>query len=116
MSQSQDTTDNVIQLPNAGANPVQPPTRPKLEFNEAIKIGGALERLAYLSQQSVITREAEAETRGLNQHLDGVAKQYLPELLGAWFVVETEYDPLVGSIAALLRRSGAVNARDAAQK
>jgi len=80
-------------------------------MEKAQKIGGAIYRVSELRAKKIMESTDAAEVRGLEQFISTALTEHAQELLGCWIAVETEYEPLVGAFAALLRRSGEVNRR-----
>jgi hypothetical protein len=88
--------------------------RETLTFEAAQKLGGAIQRLSELAAAPVITPTSEAEQKGLVQFLQAELFKYANELVGSWFVMHTEYEPLIGCVASLLSRANGVLSRNAA--
>lgn len=75
--------------------------KPKLTKQLVTELGGALDRLEVLSQQSIFTTETAAEKRGQEAFLQRALLEHAPELLGAWVTIQEQYAPLVRGFAAL---------------
>ena len=88
----------------------------KLTIDIANQIGGALQRLNEIGSATIIDPKNEAEQRALVTYLGSTLPQYANELLTCWFVIRTEYQPLVNSCAAILRRATAPIAQPEANK
>ena len=85
--------------------PSGPAPRPvSLTFGEANRLGGAYARLRELAQKKVITANDEAEKAGLQTYIKQEVEKWGPELLGTWFVVHTEYQPLLRAINGIVDR------------
>jgi hypothetical protein len=85
----------------------------RLNVKAATEIGGALERWHALRANKIATPTADAELAGLTEYLANQLLTYAPELLGCWFVVRNEYEPLVNSAFTLLSRVDAMRAQRA---
>lgn len=79
-------------------------TTPKLTQDAAHKIGIALRRKHQLSSE-LPTDERTAEARGLDLFLGAELLKYANELIGGWFVLRNEYQPLIVGVAGILRRT-----------
>ena len=53
----------------------------------------------------MITKEGEAELRGHTQFIEATASRHASELLGCWFAVRNEYEPLIRALGMLLKRT-----------
>lgn len=82
----------------------------RLSTEIAIQLGGALAKVAELENLSIVTKESEAELRGLKSFINDTLHEYANDLLGAWFVVRQEYEPLVNGVSRLLFRASSLNA------
>lgn len=91
-------------------------TQKKLSFEDGQNLAAALQQRRALREQKIQSRETEATLRGLDQHITKTLNEYAENLLACWFVIETEYDPLVTGFSCLLRRGQALNARHMAQQ
>lgn len=98
----------------AKANQPKPPLR--LTAKDAEQIGGALQRLHELRNQSIQTPTQDAEIAGLVEFLAPRLMEHAHELLGMWYVVRHEYEPLVNNIARILNRVNVVQAQAQVQK
>lgn len=91
-----------------------------LDINVATRIAGALDHLNQLDTQVVLTPTNEATKRALTAFLNNSFRKHGPELLGAFFSLKGEYEPLIGTLAILFRRvSGTINhmrAQESAQR
>lgn len=98
----------------AGNNETKPETakpQPPARLNAALatEIGGALERWHTLRNQAIKTPTSDAEVAGLTEYLANRLLEFAPELLGCWFVVRNEYEPLIGTIATVMNRVESTN-------
>jgi hypothetical protein len=80
----------------------------KLTEEKAHEITGALNRLAELSQSKLVLPGTEEEKAKLERYLQNEARQHLGELLGTWFVVRREYEPLINVLTTVSQRIGFV--------
>jgi hypothetical protein len=81
-----------------------------LDINVATRIAGALDNLNQLEAQTILTPTAEATKRALKQFLNNSFQKHGGELLGAFFSLKGEYEPLIGTLAILFRRvTGTIN-------
>jgi hypothetical protein len=95
--------------------------RTPLTDEQAQQIGGAIHALKEIGTTKIISPKHEAEQKGNLAFLQRILVDHADELLASWFAVHHEYEPLVGSFAALLSRATGViqrtqAARAAAQK
>jgi hypothetical protein len=88
---------------------------PKLTTAKAEELGGSLQRIAELSGKSIIESSDAAEKRGLEAFLAREAVEHLPELLGSWFAMQTNYVPLVRGFAALIASANGILGQAAAK-
>lgn len=79
----------------------------QLDINVATRIAGALDQLNQLESQTVVTATGEATKRALRIFLSKSFQRHGPELLGAFFSLKGEYEPLIGAVAILMRRVNA---------
>jgi hypothetical protein len=68
-----------------------------------------LQKLRAIYTSKIETRESEAEKVGLTEHLATGLIRHADELLGCWFAVKEEYEPLTMGMAGLLRRASKIN-------
>lgn len=81
-----------------------------LDINVATRIAGALDHLNQLDLEKVVTPTSEATKRALNAFLSNAFRKHGGELLGAFFSLKGEYEPLIGTLAILFRRvNGTIN-------
>jgi len=73
----------------------------QLSREEAIQLGGALQRLRQLSSLEVKTAAHEAEIRGTHEYLANTLLNHAEEFLGAWFTLRNEYQPLLSAIGTI---------------
>lgn len=95
---------------NAGGNTEEPQQQP-LNLEQAGRMAHAIRRRRFLREWTVATAERDAELRGIEAFLAVELNKHADELVGCWFGVHTEYEPLIEVVAALLRR-----AEDATQR
>ena len=86
----------------------------QLTFKQAEELGGALARLAELGDSKIITKENEAERNTLQRFVTTTAVECLPDLLGAWFTVRRQYEPLLLAISGVVHQVGGIIARQQA--
>jgi hypothetical protein len=79
--------------------------RQPMQWDEAIKIRKAFLRLRELSDSKIITKDSDAEKRLLTEYLNKSAVQHFNELMGCWFVVTREYQPLIDALIPLVGRA-----------
>lgn len=98
---------------------INPPKPSKLlTADECQKIGGALQRLNEIKNSNIIAvgaeaKKTEAEARDLIEFLSVTLITHATELIGTWFVVRGELQPLIQALMPLVSR---VNANLAAQE
>lgn len=78
-----------------------------LDINVATRIAGALDQLNQLDAQKVLTPTTGATKRALEGFINQAFRKHGGELLGAFFSLKGEYEPLIGSLAILFRRVNA---------
>jgi hypothetical protein len=83
----------------------------KLTIDNAQKIAGAFQRLQEIGSGAIIQPGNEAESKALKKFLSDQMTEYAQDFLTCFFIVATEYEPLVTGVAGLLRRGGAIAAR-----
>jgi hypothetical protein len=79
-------------------------------MEELARAGHAVRRLKILKDMKVHTPQSEAELRGVQTFLIEFCMEHVDELIGSTIAIKTEYEPLVGVLASLLRRAGDLNA------
>ena len=82
-----------------------------LDQETAVKIGGALARLHELTHKSIVEKDDAAERRGNEQFLNRALLEHAHELLGAWFTIRNQYQPLIQGFACLVSQADGVIAR-----
>lgn len=82
--------------------------RTELTEAKASEIAGAIQRLNELGDSTIINPATEAEVKGLRNYLANTLPQYANELLGCWFVMHNEYEPLIQGFAGLFGRATAL--------
>lgn len=99
-----------------------PPPNNLLTADTCQKIGGALARLNEIKDAQVIVtlhgasndpKKTEQECRDLIEYLSVTLIQHATELIGCWFVVKGELQPLIQALMPLVYR---VNANLAGQE
>jgi hypothetical protein len=92
----------------------QTPVKPApLSMQKANEIAGAIARRFELKGTKIVTKENEAELRGLDQFLSNALTEHVEELLGCWFTIRREYEPLLQTFAQVAYRVGAIINRQA---
>jgi hypothetical protein len=89
------------------------PKRIALSFETANEIAGALARRQELTSTTILSKDTEAELRGLNQYLTTALANHSEELLGCWFTIRREYEPLLQAFSTVAFRVGAILSRPA---
>ena len=82
-----------------------------LSPQKAAELAGALSRLEEIGTPTIITKEVEAEKAGLERFILNESPKHLTELLGCWFTVHQQYQPLLQTLAVLARTIGGIIAR-----
>lgn len=80
----------------------------QLAFDKGQKLIQAVQRLRELSSETIVTKNTDAEKAGLQAFLSAECTNHADELLACWLAVRREYEPLVGVIATVLDRVGAI--------
>lgn len=80
----------------------------RLTIKEAQEIAGAVQRLSEIGTGAIITPGNEAESKALRKFVQDKMSEYAQDFLACFFVVATEYEPLVQGFTGLLRRSSAL--------
>jgi len=78
--------------------------RASLSVKAAQEIGGAMHRLSELRTKAIVESGDANERRSLEAWLSSALLAHSSELLGCWFVVHNEYEPLIANIGSILRR------------
>lgn len=91
-------------------------TRTPLTLEQAQKFGGAIHRLNELDTATIAAPSDAAERAGIIKFLQEELVPHADELIASWFAVTLEYEPLVGSFAAMLNRANNVIQRSLAAK
>jgi hypothetical protein len=103
-------SENIIQLP--GTNAAEPAPQPQpLTLEVASRLALGIRRLAILNTTTVATANRDAEIRGIQAMLLNELPRYGNELVGCWFAIHQEYEPLVEAVASILRRASDANQR-----
>jgi hypothetical protein len=79
-----------------------------LTFKQAEELGGALARLAELGESKIVTKEIETERAALQRFVATTATEHITDLLGAWFTVRRQYEPLLLTIAGIAKQVGGI--------
>jgi hypothetical protein len=95
------------------ASAVQQAARVKLDNKSANEIAGALNRFRALTNYNVLTKEHEAELRGTVEYLNQAWLTHAEELLGCYFIIHNEYEPLISTIAGVAQRVSGILANAA---
>jgi hypothetical protein len=94
----------IISPKNGGITAAPTPPRAGLTMEAANQLGGALQRRAELSALTILTKETEAELRALGSFIAETITDNAAELLGCWFTVRREYEPLLKAFASVAFR------------
>jgi hypothetical protein len=86
-----------------------------LSRKQAIELANALGRLSEIQSQSITSPSLQAEARGLVEHCSAAFLSHGPELMGCWFVVRDEYEPIVNLVARITGRVRGIFAAAEAQ-
>lgn len=78
-------------------------TKP-ITAEEANKARNALLRLNALNESKIITKDGDAEKRMVSDFLNKFVGAHVNELLGCWFVMHYEFEPLLGALAPIVAR------------
>lgn len=94
------------------------PSKLKLDRPKFDQLAVALGRLEDIKQLSALskTREVEAEAMGLVEFLSVQLIDHASELLGCWFVVKAEYEPLCNAVLPIVNRANSIIAQRLAQQ
>jgi len=84
--------------------PSQPVSISSLSEEQAAQILDLYNRYLVLSASKVHTRESDAEREGVTTALMGMLLEFTPTLLGAWFTIKKEYEPLCQGFFQILQR------------
>lgn len=104
---------NESKIVNLAGQPVQEaegettqPQPPRRRLNAQIieQLAAQLNRLSELSQHKIISRNDEAEKAGIHAFLAEHFVVFGSELLGCWYTVRGEYEPLLRVITAVTAR------------
>jgi len=87
----------------------QPEEGPQPEFTaltmeKAARLAGAIRRKKVLMSQKISTAQKDAELRGINALLVTELMNHADELVGSWFGIHNEYQPIVDALTALFAR------------
>lgn len=96
------TPDNTAPIQTA------PGRRDTLSAQVAQQMRSSVIRLAQLNSTKIVTKDSDAEKAALESFLRQQAYANISELLGCWFAVRNEYEPLIKAYATLLSRSTAL--------
>lgn len=78
--------------------------RTPITAEEANKARNAVVRLHALNQTKIVTKDGDAEKRMLSDYLNKFTSQHVDELIGGWFVLRYEFEPLLGALAPIVAR------------
>lgn len=84
----------------------------KVRANELV---ACMQQLRTLHGKSILEAGDEEQKVALTQALATGLLTHVDELLGCWFAVQEEYQPLTLAVASVLRRANAINSNLAAQ-
>lgn len=111
----------IVDIPGAaGAAIVNSPHKinlgdvPPMSAQDANNLALAVKRYVELSGAAVVTATAEAEIAGLKEYISKQAFVHIGELMGTYFAVRQEYEPLIKTVAFMFKRVDAINQRAAA--
>ena len=76
------------------------------------ELGGALQRIAALSEKKILETNDAAERRGLEAFAAKTLMENASELLGCWITIQRKYVPLVRGFAFLLGDASALINRE----
>lgn len=97
-----------------------PPKSERLTADEATKIAGALQRLNEIQNSPNIVslhapQKEKQEVEDLINYLSETLIKNAKELLGCWFVVKGEYEPLARALVPVFQRARAFTAAEEAK-
>lgn len=98
------------------SNTPTPDTHKPLNAATAGQLAHAVARYTQLNSElssGIITPETQtkiAERDGLEKHLNITLLRHAGELLGAWNIVRSEYEPMLRSVATVFGRIGLLGA------
>jgi len=98
-------------------NPTVPSITPLAPLTpaEVRQIAQALQRRAALAETTILTRENEAEAKGIEEFLRRVAYDHIGEFVATWHACVTEYEPFVMAWTRVMHRVASVDAQLTAQ-
>lgn len=70
-----------------------------------------INRLSQLAQLNSTDANSKAETAGLTELLRNQLFEHAGHLMGCWFAIETEYQPLCNTLASVLNRAQGIQAQ-----
>jgi hypothetical protein len=89
-----------------------------LDMEAGKQIIDAISRLAQLTgngeaDSKIITldKNAEAEKAGLREYIKNQMFEYSGHLMGCWFAVKNEYEPLCNAAASIINRAEGIRAQ-----
>jgi hypothetical protein len=89
-----------------------------LDMEAGKQIIDAISRLANLTggaeaDSKIITldKNAEAEKAGLREYIKNQLLEHAGHLMGCWFAVKNEYEPLCNSFASIINRAEGIRAQ-----
>lgn len=86
-----------------------------LDRNVGMQLIDAIHRLNQLSSSVIVNKNDDAEKAGLEKFLYTGLVAHASVLLGCWFTVKTEYEPLVNCFSHLLERANGLTELRGAQ-
>lgn len=84
-------------------------TRPVLARETAVEMASALASMAEIKGRTIKLKDDEANLRAAETFLLSHLVKHASELLGCYFAIKDEYEPLVGIYARLQQRATAIN-------
>ncbi len=79
-----------------------------LTEKKANEIGGALQRIAELTEKKIIEATDAAERRGLEQFVAREVAEHAQELLACWYTMQRQYRPLIQGFVGLMANASAI--------
>lgn len=85
-----------------------------LELEKGKQIIDSIDRLAQLQSMKDKTPNDTAEANGLVEFLKNALFEHAASLMGCWYAVRTEYEPLCNAFAHIASRADSINRQKAA--
>ena len=79
--------------------------------NEAETLGNAVARWHELRDNIIKTPTSDAELKGLTEFIATQAVEHIDELIGCWFTIRDEYEPILNLISRVGQRVNSINAQ-----